>query len=133
MDDPKWIDIELALAIHNRQLAEHGGQDGVRDMGLLESALGRPRHTFGYTDPTPTIPVLAAAYAFGIARNHPFLDGNKRTAAVVCETFIELNGMTLAADDVAMCTQFLGLAAGDVSEVELAAWLTEYTKPAQPD
>ena len=130
MDDPIWISADLALAIHNRQLAEHGGQDGVRDPGLLESALGRPRHHFAYNDPTPPVPALAASYAFGIARNHPFLDGNKRTAAVVCETFLELNGFELTANDGDLYPMFLGLAAGDVSEAELAAWLTANTKPA---
>ena len=75
MDDPIWISIELAIAIHQRQLAEHGGADGVRDKGLLESALGRPRHLFAYSDPTPEAPQLAAAYAFGIAKNLAFLDG----------------------------------------------------------
>ncbi len=81
MDDPIWINEPLALAIHKRQLAEHGGLDGVRDPGLLQSALARPRHLFAYNDPTPALPALAASYAFGIARNHPFIDGNKRTAA----------------------------------------------------
>ena len=77
MDDPIWISRELALAIHSRQLAEHGGADGVRDEGLLDSALGRPRNRFAYDDPTPTVPELAAAYAFGIARNHAFIDGKQ--------------------------------------------------------
>ncbi len=127
MDDPIWISEELSLAIHQRQLAEHGGLDGVRDRGLLQSALARPRHLFAYNDPTPDLPVLAAAYAFGIARNHPFLDGNKRTAAVVCETFLELNGMNLDADDADMYTTFLNLAAGSVSEQQLAEWLKNHS------
>jgi len=130
MDDPIWISEELSLAIHQRQLAEHGGLDGVRDRGLLQSALARPRHLFAYNDPTPDLPVLAAAYAFGIARNHPFLDGNKRTAAVVCETFLELNGMNLDADDADMYTTFLNLAAGSVSEQQLAEWLKNHSTPA---
>ena len=82
MDDPIWISEELAQAIHSRQLAEHGGADGVRDIGLLQSALARPRQQFAYSDPTPDIPALAAAYAFGIAKNHAFIDGNKRTAGI---------------------------------------------------
>jgi len=130
MDDPIWISEELSLAIHQRQLAEHGGLDGVRDRGLLQSALARPRHLFAYNDPTPDLPVLAAAYAFGIARNHPFLDGNKRTAAVVCETFLELNGMNLDADDADMYTTFLNLAAGSVSEQQLAEWLKNHSTRA---
>ncbi len=92
MGDPIWMTKELATAIHSRQLAEHGGADGVRDAGLLDSALARPRQQFAYADPTPNVPALAASYAFGVAKNHAFIDGNKRTAAVVCETFLMLNG-----------------------------------------
>jgi death-on-curing protein len=128
MDDPIWISKELATAIHSRQLAEHGGADGVRDVGLLESALARPRQRFAYEDPTPTIPILAAAYAYGVARNHAFIDGNKRTAGVVCETFLELNGFTLNATDIEMYPVFLALAEGTLSEAELAQWLTANTR-----
>jgi death-on-curing protein len=123
MDDPIWISVELAVAIHKRQLAEHGGADGVRDMGLLESALGRPRHLFAYTDPTPDAPALAASYAFGIARNHAFIDGNKRTAYVVCRTFLLLNGFDMTASKEDRYRTFLNLAAGTMSECEVAAWL----------
>lgn len=127
MDDPIWISIDLVLAIHKRQLSEHGGLVGVRDPGLLESALARPRHLFAYNDPTPELTELAASYAFGIARNHPFIDGNKRTAAVACELFLELNGITITADDAEMYPIFLGLAEGSVSESELAVWLKSNT------
>ncbi len=127
MDDPIWISEALALAIHKRQLAEHGGLDGVRDPGLLQSALARPRHRFAYDDPTPDLPALAASYAFGIARNHPFIDGNKRTAAVVCETFLMLNGMTIISNDIEMYPIFLDLAAGSLSEEQLAVWLVSHT------
>jgi death-on-curing protein len=127
MDDPIWISETLAMAIHRRQLAEHGGLDGVRDPGLLQSALARPRHLFAYTDPTPGLPALAASYAYGIARNHPFIDGNKRTAAVVCETFLELNGMSIEATDMELYPIFLDLAAGAISEEELAEWLVEHS------
>ncbi len=130
MDDPIWISKELTLAIHSRQLAEHGGQDGVRDEGLLESALARARQLFAYTDPTPDTATLAAAYAFGIARNHPFIDGNKRTAMVVCETFIEFNGAQLKADNAELYPIFLGLAEGSVSELQLAEWLLAHIKAA---
>lgn len=123
MDDPIWISDSLALSVHKRQLAEHGGLDGVRDPGLLQSALARPRHRFAYEDPTPSLAELAASYAFGVARNHPFIDGNKRTAAVVCETFLELNGMTITATDAEMYPIFLDLAAGSVSEKQLGEWL----------
>jgi death on curing protein len=128
MDDPIWISAELAIAIHERQLAEHGGAAGVRDPGLLDSALARARHQFAYGDPTPSFPELAAEYAFGIACNHAFIDGNKRTAAVVCETFLELNGMSLEATDIELYPVFLSLAEGSLSESELAAWLTSHTK-----
>ncbi|HZK80704.1 MAG TPA: type II toxin-antitoxin system death-on-curing family toxin [Humisphaera sp.] len=131
MDDPIWISRELALAIHSRQLAEHGGADGVRDGGLLESALARPRNRFNYEDPTPTLAGLAASYAFGIARNHAFVDGNKRTAAVVCETFLVLNGQTLEATDVELYPIFLSLAAGSTTQAELQAWLTAHVRPAE--
>jgi len=124
MDDPIWISVELAVAIHKRQLAEHGGADGVRDMGLLESAIGRPRNQFAYSDPTPDVPVLAASYAFGIARNHAFIDGNKRTAYVVCRTFHILNGFDLTAPREDRYNTFLDLAARKVSETQLAMWLT---------
>ena len=130
MDDPIWISSELAMAIHKRQLAEHGGADGVRDMGLLESAIGRPRQLFAYTDPTPDIPSLAASYAFGIARNHAFIDGNKRTAYVVCRTFLLLNGFDLTASKEERYQTFLDLAAGALTEQQLAAWLAAHTRPA---
>jgi death-on-curing protein len=126
MDDPIWISADLALAIHKRQLAEHGGADGVRDHGLLESALNRPRHLFAYAEPTPEIPALAAAYAFGVARNHAFIDGNKRTAYVVCRTFLVLNGYDLAATREERYQIFLALAAGDIDEPQLADWLTKH-------
>ena len=128
MDDPIWISKELAVAIHNRQLAEHGGAEGIRDAGVLESALSRPRSSFAYEDPTPTIPALAASYAFGIARNHAFIDGNKRTAAVACETFLALNGFDLIATDVEMYPVVLALAEGSLSEAELAKWLTDNSR-----
>jgi death-on-curing protein len=123
MDDPIWISESLAMAIHARQVVEHGGLDGVRDPGLLDSALARPRQKFAYVDPTPDLPALAASYAYGIARNHPFLDGNKRTAAVVCEVFLALNCLRLDATDLELYPLFLGLAEGRVSEDELAEFL----------
>ncbi len=126
MDDPIWISVELAIAIHKRQLAEHGGADGVRDLGLLESALGRPRHLFAYTDPTPDVPSLAASYAFGVARNHAFIDGNKRTAYVVCRTFLLLNGFDMAASKEDRYRTFLDLAAGVITEEQLATWLHQH-------
>jgi death on curing protein len=125
MDDPIWIATDAVRAMHRRQLAEHGGADGVRDQGLLESALARPRQQFAYGDPTPDIPALAAAYGYGIARNHPFIDGNKRTAAVVCETFVDLNGWRLNATDEDMYATFLQMAAGEIDEKEFVDWVTK--------
>jgi death-on-curing protein len=119
------------MAIHERQLAEHGGAEGVRDLGLLESALARPQQRYAYGDPRPALAALAAAYAYGIARNHPFIDGNKRTAAVVCETFLSLNGHDLAATDVAVVAAFLSLAAGEMSDAETAEWLADNTGKAE--
>ena len=118
-----WLEKALVLAIHDRQLAEHGGSTGVRDEGLLESALARPQQLYAYGDPAPDLADLAAALAYGLARNHPFVDGNKRTAAVACETFIELNGATLDADDLELFPQYLALAEGKLGESEFAAWL----------
>ncbi len=118
-----WIGRALALAIHDRQLAEHGGVSGVRDDNLLESALARPQQLHHYVDPPPDLADLAASVAYGLARNPPFVDGNKRTAAVVCETFIELNEARLVAEDVELFPQFLALAEGHLSAEEFAAWL----------
>jgi death-on-curing protein len=118
-----WIENTLALAIHDRQLAEHGGNPGVRDKGLLESALGRPQQLYAYGEPAPDLADLAASLAFGLARNHPFIDGNKRTAAVACEVFVMLNGAKLDAGDVELYPLYLGLAEGSLPEAEFAAWL----------
>ena len=120
-----WLEKALVLAIHDRQIAEHGGSGGVRDEGLLESALARPQQLHAYGDPGPDLADLAAALAYGIARNHPFVDGNKRTAAVCCETFIKLNGATLEADDLELFEQYLPLAEGRLAERDFAAWLRE--------
>lgn len=118
-----WIEKRFALAIHDRQLSEHGGIPGVRDDTLLDSALARPQQLHAYGNPPPDLADLAASLAFGLARNHPFLDGNKRTAAVACEAFIVLNGGILQADDLALYPVYLGLAEGTLSEADFAAWL----------
>lgn len=123
-----WIEKPLAIAIHERQLAEHGGSAGVRDDSLLDSALARPQQRHAYGDPPPDLADLAASLAFGLARNHPFVDGNKRTAAVVCETFVLLNGGTLDADDLELYPRYLALAEGSLTEIEFASWLRERIK-----
>lgn len=125
MTEPVWIDLDVVLAIHDEQLAEHGGQPGVRDRGLLESALARPRNQFSYGE--ASIARLAASYAFGISRNHPFLDGNKRTSLVVAELFLALNGAELTASDAECITTFLRLAAGDLTEGQLADWIAVHS------
>lgn len=120
MSDWVWIDIEVALVAHEEQLAEHGGAAGIRDRSMLESALARPHNLIAYGE--PDVADLAASYAFGIARNHPFVDGNKRTALVVSETFLMLNGYTLTATDAEVVVAILALAAGELSVDELADW-----------
>lgn len=127
-----WVEKPLTLAIHNRQLAEHGGASGVRDEALLESALARPRQLHNYGDPPPDLAALAASLGSGLARNRPFVDGNKRIAAVACETFIVLNGGELAADAAALYPVYIGLAEGGLTEAEFADWLRKHivAKPA---
>lgn len=117
-----WIEKALATAIHDRQLAEHSGTAGVRDETLLESALARPQQLYAYGDPAPDLAELAVTLAYGIAKNHPFVDGNKRTAAVCCETFIALNGGELNATDAELFPRFLALAEGELSRDDLVLW-----------
>lgn len=124
-----WLEKALVLAIHDRMLAEHGGSDGVRDANLLESALARARQLYAYGDPAPDLAELAASLAFGLARNHPFVDGNKRTAAVACETFLELNKVTLEASDIELFPIYLALAEGKLREKDFAAWLAAHLRP----
>lgn len=127
-----WIDRMLALAIHERQLAEHGGGIGVRDEALLESALARPQQLFAYGDPPPDIAALAASLAFGIARNHPFVDGNKRTAHVCYFAFLALNDAPLDASLEEMYLAMLSLAEGSLDETGFADWLRPRLS-TQPD
>jgi death on curing protein len=115
-----WLTAELVSAFHMRQLAEHGGGAGLRDAGLLESALQRPQNKIAYGEPDAA--GLAAAYAYGIARNHPFVDGNKRTALVASFTFLYLNGYKVKTSQAENVTVFLALASGNLTEDELAAW-----------
>jgi death-on-curing protein len=121
--DWRWIDASFAVAVHDQQLDIHGGGTGIRDKGLLDSALARPRNLAAYGE--PDIAALAASYAFGVARNHPFVDGNKRTALVVCETFLVDNGYSLLASDAELAVLFEALAGGKISEDELAQWFRE--------
>jgi death-on-curing protein len=125
----KWIKESSVLAIHDEQIREHGGLAGVRDMPLLLSALARPQNLEAYGN--PDIADLAAAYAVGIARNHAFLDGNKRTAWVVAETFLLKNGYELFASDRDGVTTMLAVADGSMSEPELAIWIRAYIRPCK--
>lgn len=118
-----WVREDVVLAVHLRQLSEHGGGEGVRDEGLLQSALARPQNLLAYGDPPPDLSGLAAAYAYGIARNHPFVDGNKRTALIVARLFLLLNGVNLIATQEEKYSTFLALAAGELSEDTLAEWV----------
>ena len=128
-----WIERALVLALHERQLAEHGGGIGVRDEGLLESALARPRQLFAYGDPPPDLAALAASLAFGLARNHPFVDGNKRTAAVACELFLVLNDAALQASNIELYPVYLSLAEGSLSEAGFVDWLRQRLRLAAGD
>ncbi len=127
MSEWVWIEESVVWAVHEAQLAEHGGSAGVRDSGLLQSALARPLNLLAYGE--ADAPTLAAAYGFGIARNHPFIDGNKRTAFVCVELFLALNGFVLTALDADCVSTMLALAAGELPEADFAAWIKDHTLP----
>src|SRR6266852_6285151 len=120
-----WLLEETVIAIHSRQISEHGGGEGLRDAGLLSSALARPRNLLAYTKPRPDLAALAAAYAFGIARDHPFVDGNKRTALVAMRTFLLLNEVDLKASQDEKYLSIRSLAQGKLTEAELADWIRQ--------
>jgi death-on-curing protein len=122
-----WLTTADVLAIHDQLIAEHGGADGIRDINLLASALARPQQLFAYGDSEPDMAALVAAYAFGIAKNHAFVDGNKRTSAVVTEAFLRLNGLSLTATDIEMVQTWSDLGAGLVTEPDLIDWLRQKT------
>ena len=122
-----WLGRKLILAIHDEQLAQHGGALGVRDDGLLDSALARPLNRAGYGD--PNVAELAAVYAIAIARNHPFLDGNKRTAYVALETFLALNGCAFPVSDADAVVATLAMAAGEMNDEEFTAWVRDNAQP----
>jgi death on curing protein len=120
-----WLLEETVRAVHSRQISEHGGRPGIRDEGLLLSALARPQNLAAYGDPPPDLAALAALYAYGIARNHPFIDGNKRVALVAARTFLIINGTDLLATQEEKYITFLRLAEGGLTEEELADWIRE--------
>jgi len=123
MNEPIWLRADVLVAAHRRQLAEHGGLDGMRDEGAFLSALERPRNLFTYGQPEPDLYALAASYGFGLARNHPFADGNKRTALIAIRLFLGLNGAAFNASSEEKYRVIVDLAAGNLLEDELAAWL----------
>src|SRR5579872_2477567 len=122
MNEPLWMNLSDAIIAHDLELAAHGGASGVRDQGMLESALARPRNIWAYSETPLRLTELAAAYAFGISSNHPFVDGNKRTALVVSFAFLDVNGLEVIASQEDAYLAILGLAAGGVSELKLAQW-----------
>jgi death-on-curing protein len=131
MREPQWIEDQSVLEIHRLQLEVHGGMAGIRDPGMLSSALNRSRNLWAYARESADMAALAAAYAAGVSRNHPFIDGNKRTAAVVCETFLELNGFELTASDDEWYATMIDLAAGHLEEAALASWIRDRLRPLE--
>jgi death on curing protein len=129
--EPVWIQQQIVIAAHAESLAEHGGPPGIRDLGMLESALARPKNLYAYSETEPSLCRMAAAYAFGIAANHPFVDGNKRTALIASITFLKLNGLEVTAEKADRYLTFYDLAAGTVTEDELAEWFDRNTDPLQ--
>jgi len=127
MREPLWMDVADAVMAHDLELATHGGSSGIRDAGLLESALARPKNVRAYAASPPDLPTLAAAYAFGISANHAFVDGNKRTALVVSFAFLEVSGLEVTATQEDAYLTILGLASGEVTEAELASWFAKHT------
>lgn len=123
MSEPRWLTIEMIVAIHDEQLAIHGGSAGLRDLGLLESALDRPSNKWTYEQ--AEFAELAAAYGFGLARNHPFIDGNKRSSLLAIYTFLGINGIDFIVPEAEAAAMILALAAGDVSEESLARWIRD--------
>ncbi len=126
--DPKWLTVQLVQAIHSQAVAESGGSHGVRDMGLFESALDRPRNLYAYGD-DPTLFDLAAAYCTGIVKNHPFIDGNKRTGDLSARAFLFRNGYLFEPDEADEVNMIVALAAGEIEEDTLARWISENSTP----
>jgi death-on-curing protein len=132
MEEPTWVMLEAVTALHRRLLAEHGGLPGVRDQGGLEAAHARPQHLWAYGDPAPDLAALAACYAGGFVRNHPFVDGNKRVGLAVALAFLRLNEWNAAVSQVDAYINTLKLAAREMSDEEYAAWLRANLVPWRP-
>jgi death-on-curing protein len=131
MQEPIWMDSLDAVVAHDMELAAHGGGAGLRDAGMLESALARPKNLWVYSEQRPSWSAFAAAYAFGISSNHPFVDGNKRTALLMSFAFLETNGIEVIASQEDAYRTILALAAGELSEAELAEWFQRNTAASQ--
>ena len=129
MNEPVWIRQDVVLALHEESLILHGGPEGIRDLGLLGSSLARPKNLLAYSEEPPSLPLLAASYTKGIVANHPFVDGNKRTAFVAALTFLRLNGLEVTASKEDRVLTFWGLADGTVSEEQLTLWFEGNTVP----
>jgi death on curing protein len=127
MSEPFWLTRQIIVAIHDEQLTIHGGASGLRDGGMLESALDRPKNRWAYEQ--GDLPELAAAYAFGIARNHPFVDGNKRTSLLALYTFLGVNGIDFIVPEAEAAAIILALAAGEVNEEGLTRWIRDNWPP----
>jgi death on curing protein len=128
MEEPRWFQMSLVNVIHDDQIRQHGGSHGIRDQGLLESALSRPLNRWNY-EPDVDVADLAASYGFGLARNHPYFDGNKRVAFQVMYVFLGLNGHRIIARETEVVITILKLASGELTEDELATWLRQHTQP----
>ncbi|MGM0559352.1 MAG: type II toxin-antitoxin system death-on-curing family toxin [Myxococcota bacterium] len=128
MNEPRWLTRRVVLYIHSKQIDEHGGDDGVRDPALLDSALSRPRNTYEYSDEA-TLPELAADYAFGITRNHPFIDGNKRTSLLSAYIFLELNDLVLEVEEMEAADMVIALSSGEVDRDTFAEWISTNVRP----
>jgi death-on-curing protein len=126
--EPEWLLESVLLAVHRALIAEHGGVEGLRDRNLFESALARPQNLFAYADPPPSVFDLAASYAYGLSRNHCFVDGNKRIALTAALIFLEIQGFRLTAPNEQRYLMTLGLASGEVSETDFSAWLKEASR-----
>ena len=132
MNEPDWIEEPVVLALHSDQLKAFGGLAGVRDRGLLLSALGRAQNVWAYSSPKPDIVRLATSYTYGLVKNHPFLDGNKRTSLIVCHTFLRKNGWEMKASQADQVQIILDVAAGVSGEADLEAWLRSHASPIPP-
>jgi death on curing protein len=125
---PRWVDRRALILLHDESLADHGGLEGIRSEALLDSALARPENQFAYGDPPPDLAALAAAYGIGLARNHPFADGNKRAAFLAVGLFLSLNGLRLVADQVEAIQVMLSVAEGSLDETAFAEWVRAHTE-----